>query len=66
MWAFSGTDLQKNDVMTNYITDPTGVLWLATTDMGYYWAGFGTGMIFLGFNLIMRMALRTGKHTSDF
>jgi hypothetical protein len=52
--------------MTNYITDPTGVLWLATTDMGYYWAGFGTGLIFFGFGMILRMARNISRNSPDF
>ena len=49
--------------MTNMITDPMGVQLLATSDMGYYWAGFGVGLVFFGFGLILRMAKRT---TNDF
>jgi hypothetical protein len=45
--------------MTNFITDPSGVQWLATSDMGYYWAGFGIGFFFFAFGLIFRTASRT-------
>lgn len=52
--------------MTNIITDPGGVQWLATSDMGYYWAGFGTGLMFFGFGLVLRMVRRVTGATSDF
>jgi hypothetical protein len=52
--------------MTNFITDPSGVQWLATSDMGYYWAGFGIGMMFFGFGLVFRLVRRVGGTTSDF
>jgi hypothetical protein len=52
--------------MTNMITDPTGVLWLATSDLGYYWSGFSVGLFIFGFGLIFRMARGTGKTTPDF
>lgn len=52
--------------MTNMITDPSGVQWLATSDMGFYWAGFGIGMLFFGFGLVFRIVRRVGGSTSDF
>lgn len=52
--------------MTNMITDPSGVQWLATSDMGFYWAGFGVGMLIFGFNFILRMAVRTAGRSADF
>jgi len=52
--------------MTNYISDPSGVLWLATSDMGYYWAGFGVGLVFFGFSIVMRMARKSATGSSDF
>ena len=52
--------------MTNFIADPSGVLWSATSDMGYYWAGFGVGLFLVGFYIVLRMARNTGKHSPDF
>jgi hypothetical protein len=46
--------------------DPSGVQWLANSDMGFYWAGFGVGLVFFGFGLIFRMACRVTGYSSDF
>jgi len=52
--------------MTNYILDPSGVQWLANSDMGFYWAGFGVGLFFFGFGLIFRLARRTATGGNDW
>jgi hypothetical protein len=52
--------------MTNFITDPSGVQWLATSSMGYYWSGFGVGLVFFSFGFIMRWACRLPKKAADF
>jgi hypothetical protein len=68
LWTVSGGVFQPASIqnMTNLITDPTGVQWLATSDMGFYWAGFGIGCLFFGFGMILRMARRVTGTTSDF
>lgn len=45
------------------VTDPSGNTWSVDSDAGFYWAGFGVGLMFYGFGWILRMAKRT---TSDF
>lgn len=52
---------QTNDV----VTDPSGQTWDATSDTGYFWAGFGTGLVFYGLGMVLRVARRTTGGT-DF
>jgi hypothetical protein len=48
------------------ITDPSGNSWASTSEAGFFWAGFGVGLTFLGFRIIVRMAQRIAGSTSDF
>lgn len=45
---------------TNTVTDPAGNVWSSTSDMGYYWAGFGLGCSFFAFGMLLRLARGTG------
>ncbi len=44
---------------SNVVMDPAGDVWSSTSDLGYYWAGFGVGLSFLSFGFILRMARKT-------
>lgn len=48
---------------TNVVTDPSGNTWAPDSDMGFYWTGFGVGLMFYGFGWILGMAKKT---TNDF
>lgn len=50
---------------SNVVTDPSGVDWSATSNAGYFWAGFGFGLVVYCFGLIMRMGRKTAG-VSDF
>jgi len=52
--------------VTNIIVDPSGGVWAADSEMGFYWAGFGVGLLFFGFGLIWRMARGLRRETPDF
>ena len=48
------------------VMDPNGDVFSSTSDMGYYWSGFGVGLMFFGFGIVLRMAKRTTGTSSDF
>jgi hypothetical protein len=50
---------------TNYVTDPAGNSYDATTQPAFFWSGFAVGLGFLGFGLILRLA-RGSAGSRDF
>lgn len=53
--------------ITNYVTDPSGNSYDATTQPGLFWGGFAFALGLLGFGFVLRLARRTGgSGSSDF